>query len=62
MKRVLDVREQQLLVLLFVMQPEHDAFEAIRSTVRQQAIHRLVDMRSVSRDGRNTRPAQQAAL
>ena len=63
-KRVQNIGEQQFLMLLLVLQPDLDdrpeLVEILRG--RDQFRHRVIDMRAIGRDLRNTRPRDQAAL
>ncbi len=61
---VLDIRQQQLLVLLLVLQAKLDQFARILRQVRafEQRRHRLVDMRAIPADRVGGRPGQHAAL
>lgn len=65
---MLDVGQQQLLVLLFVVQAKGDqraqraTFVGARSRSRQQCLHALVDVRPVALDGGHAGPAEQPAL
>ncbi len=62
MQDVLDVHEQQLLMLLFVMQAEYDELGRVGVAGVDQVVHRVVDVRAVLRDFADRRAREQPAL
>jgi len=62
-QHVLDVGEQQLLVLLFVMQAERDeVFQLALVRLRQQREHAFIDVRAIAFHRFQRRPRDEAAL
>ena len=61
-QHVLDVHEQQLLVLLLVMQPEHDERRGFGIAIVDELVHRVVDVRAVASYLGDRRAREQASL
>ena len=63
-QHVLDIREDQLLVLLFVVQPQHDYILRCRIEITgiEQPQHLFVDMGAVGQNFIKRRPGNQAPL